>query len=111
MAFSSTPPCTGRRRRSSPSFGTRVRYSGASVGYQLAGVLGGSVAPLISVALLAAFDSWVPIAIYVVAALLFTFAALWAAPETSHVALEEAERVEEEIGTQEGQPAPAPRPS
>jgi MFS transporter, MHS family, shikimate and dehydroshikimate transport protein len=37
-------------------FGTRVRYTGASVGYQLASVFAGGFAPLISVALLAAAD-------------------------------------------------------
>ena len=35
-------------------FGTRMRYTGASVGYQLASVFGGGFAPLIAVALLAA---------------------------------------------------------
>ena len=35
-------------------FGTRVRYSGASLGYQLASVLRGGFAPLIAAALLAA---------------------------------------------------------
>jgi MFS transporter, MHS family, shikimate and dehydroshikimate transport protein len=35
-------------------FGTRVRYTGASIGYQLASVFGGGFAPLIAVALLAA---------------------------------------------------------
>ena len=33
-------------------FSTRLRYSGASMGYQLAGVLGGAIAPLVSLALL-----------------------------------------------------------
>ena len=37
-------------------FGTRVRYTGASVGYQLASVFAGGFAPLIAVALLAAGD-------------------------------------------------------
>lgn len=35
-------------------FETRVRYSGASLGYQLSGVLSGAFAPLIATALLAA---------------------------------------------------------
>ena len=35
-------------------FGTRVRYSGASLGYQLASVFAGGFAPLIATALLAA---------------------------------------------------------
>jgi MFS transporter, MHS family, shikimate and dehydroshikimate transport protein len=34
-------------------FGTRVRYSGASLGYQLASVIAGGISPLIAVALLA----------------------------------------------------------
>ena len=37
-------------------FGTRVRYTGASLGYQLASVFAGGFAPLIAVALLAAGD-------------------------------------------------------
>ena len=37
-------------------FGTRVRYTGASIGYQLASVFAGGFAPLIAVALLAAAD-------------------------------------------------------
>jgi MHS family shikimate/dehydroshikimate transporter-like MFS transporter len=36
-------------------FGTRVRYSGASLGYQLASVLAGGLSPLIAVALLASY--------------------------------------------------------
>ncbi len=43
-------------------FGTRVRYTGASVGYQLASAIAGGFSPLIAVALLAANDndpSWV----------------------------------------------------
>ncbi len=31
-------------------FPTEVRYTGASMGYQLAGILGGALAPIISVA-------------------------------------------------------------
>jgi MFS transporter, MHS family, shikimate and dehydroshikimate transport protein len=37
-------------------FGTRVRYTGASVGYQLASAIAGGFSPLIAVALLAAND-------------------------------------------------------
>ena len=38
-------------------FPTKVRYTGASMGYQLAGILGGALAPIISVALLDRFDT------------------------------------------------------
>jgi MFS transporter, MHS family, shikimate and dehydroshikimate transport protein len=45
-------------------FGTRVRYSGASLGYQLASVFAGGFAPLIATALLAASGSWL-VALYI----------------------------------------------
>jgi len=38
------------------SFGVRSRYTGASIGYQLAGVFGGGIAPLVATALLATGD-------------------------------------------------------
>ena len=44
-------------------FGTRVRYSGASLGYQLASVFAGGFAPLVAAALLKAWD-WPAVAIY-----------------------------------------------
>ena len=53
-------------------FPTRVRYTGASMGYQLAGILGGALAPIISVALLDHFDTSVVVSVYVVAMLLVT---------------------------------------
>src|SRR6266508_828835 len=64
-------------------FSTRLRYSGASLGYQLAGVLGGALAPIISIALLDRFDTWVAVALYVAAMLLITIVAVFAAQETS----------------------------
>lgn len=73
-------------------FGTRVRYSGASLGYQLAGIAGGALAPIISVALLARYDSWVPVALYVLAGLLVTLAALAVAPETARSDIDAADR-------------------
>jgi len=45
-------------------FGTRVRYSGASLGYQLASVFAGGFAPLIATALLAAAGAWL-VALYI----------------------------------------------
>jgi MFS family permease len=47
------------------SFTGRLRYSGASIGYQLASIIAGGPAPLIATALLAATHSWVAIAIYI----------------------------------------------
>ncbi len=49
------------------SFTGRLRYSGASIGYQLASIIAGGPAPLIATALLASFHSWVPVAAYITA--------------------------------------------
>ncbi|MEN3263851.1 MFS transporter [Pseudonocardia sp.] len=46
-------------------FGTKVRYSGVSIGYQLASVVAGGLAPVIAVALYTAFDSGYAVSVYV----------------------------------------------
>ena len=72
-----------------------MRYSGASLGYQVAGVLGGALAPIIAVALLNKYDSALPVALYVFASLLVTIVAVALARETAAVDLR-ADRPEEE---------------
>jgi MHS family shikimate/dehydroshikimate transporter-like MFS transporter len=73
-------------------FGTRVRYTGASVGYQLASVFAGGFAPLISVALLAAADDKPTfVAIYMSVMALITVIATYFARETYQQDLGEAE--------------------
>lgn len=62
-------------------FGTRVRYSGASLGYQLASVLAGGFAPLIAVALLAAYG-YGAVAAYMAAMALLTTVSVILAAET-----------------------------
>ncbi|MGW4911838.1 MFS transporter [Streptomyces sp. NPDC004270] len=66
----------------SEMFTTRMRYSGASVGAQFASVAAGAPAPLIATALLSAYGSSTPIALYVIAACLLTLVAVAAAKET-----------------------------
>ena len=66
-------------------FPTRVRYTGASLGYQGAGIIGGALAPIISTALLREYRSWVPIALYVAATLVVTLVSVLIARETAHV--------------------------
>ena len=68
-------------------FPTKVRYTGASMGYQLAGILGGAVAPIISVALLDRLDTSVAVSVYAVAMLLVTIICVFVAPETSKIDL------------------------
>jgi MFS transporter, MHS family, shikimate and dehydroshikimate transport protein len=63
-------------------FGTRVRYSGASLGYQLASVLAGGLSPIIATALLAQYRSFVPIALYMIGMAVITLVAVYVATET-----------------------------
>ncbi len=58
------------------SFTGRLRYSGASIGYQLASIIAGGPAPLIATALFAAYHSWVPIAIYIAICAVITIVAV-----------------------------------
>ncbi|GAB3548449.1 metabolite-proton symporter [Actinopolyspora lacussalsi] len=78
-------------------FGTRVRYSGASIGYQLASVIAGGLAPTIATGLLAAFDSWVPIAVYVALGAAVTSVAILFATETRGSSLHTESTAETEI--------------
>ncbi len=66
-------------------FGTRVRYTGASLGYQLAAPLSGGIAPLVATALLAwsGGDPW-PVGVYLVGMALVTVVAVLLAAETRH---------------------------
>ena len=47
------------------SFSPRLRYSGTSIGYQLASIIAGGPSPIISTWLYATFHSSIPIAIYI----------------------------------------------
>ena len=63
-------------------FGTQVRYSGASIGYQLASVVAGGLAPLIATALLKGYGTAVPVALYVAAGAALTVIATAMSRET-----------------------------
>ncbi len=67
----------------SEMFGTGVRYTGASIGYQLASPLAGGLAPLISAALLqqSGGKPW-PVALYIIALAAITLVSVWLAAET-----------------------------
>ena len=64
-------------------FGTRVRYSGASLGYQLASPLAGGLAPLIATALLnwSGGKPW-PVALYLIGMALISVVSVWLTKET-----------------------------
>src|SRR4051812_2904832 len=63
------------------SFTTRLRYSGAGIGYQLASVVAGGPAPLVAVWMLHTFDSTLPIALYIIAGAVVTVVATVLLPE------------------------------
>jgi len=62
-------------------FGTRVRYSGASLGYQLASVFAGGFAPLVAAALLRAWG-YGAVALYMSLMAAITVVTTWLASET-----------------------------
>lgn len=63
-------------------FGTRLRYSGASIGYQMASVVAGALSPIIAASLLAWANSFWPIALYMVLLSLITIVSTYLASET-----------------------------
>jgi len=65
-------------------FGTRVRYSGASLGYQLSSVLAGGLSPLIATDLLRRTGQFWPIAVYIIVLAAITAASVFWAAETAH---------------------------
>lgn len=71
-------------------FNTRVRYSGVSIGSQVAAVFAGGLAPLIATALLAwaSGNPW-PVSVYLIGLALITFVAVYLATETFRVDLSE----------------------
>jgi MFS family permease len=53
-------------------FSTRVRYSGASLGYQLGAILGGALTPIVATALVARFQSAFAVSVYIALACTLT---------------------------------------
>jgi MFS family permease len=60
-------------------FSPRLRYTGSSLAYTLAGVIGGAPAPLVLTALLSWTGSWLVIAAYLVLTAVLTMVGLWLA--------------------------------
>jgi MFS family permease len=65
-------------------FGTKARYTGVSVGAQLASLVAGAPAPLIALALLGSFEdpNVVAVGFYIVACAVVTLIAVWSYGET-----------------------------
>jgi MFS transporter, MHS family, shikimate and dehydroshikimate transport protein len=65
-------------------FGTRVRYSGLSLGYQLASVIAGGLSPFIAMSLLRKTGSSSSIALYIILMAAITTFSVYLAAETAH---------------------------
>jgi MFS family permease len=63
-------------------FSTKVRYSGASLGYQLGAIIGGAPAPLIATLLVSEFQGSLAVSLYIAAACLITVVSVSLLAET-----------------------------
>jgi metabolite-proton symporter len=86
-------------------YGTRLRYSGAAVSYNLGGVLGGALAPIIATQLLASTGASWAISVYILAMAVVTFVSVFLLSETYLTDLSEL-RCEERELIAEGQDEP-----
>ena len=77
-------------------FSARVRYSGASMGYQLGSVVAGGLSPFIMTSLLAATGTSMSVALYIVVMAVISFGAVYLITETYE------DEMSEEIGGEEG---------
>ncbi|MCA1717887.1 MAG: MHS family MFS transporter [Actinobacteria bacterium] len=83
----------------SEMFSARVRYSGASMGYQLASVFAGGLAPTIMVSLLAWTGTSLSVSFYILAMAAVTFVSVYLITETYEGELTE------DVAEEEGVPA------
>jgi MHS family shikimate/dehydroshikimate transporter-like MFS transporter len=81
-------------------FGTRVRYSGASIGYQIGGMLGGALAPIIATALFAATGSSISIAAYMAVVCAISLVSVLLITESYQTDLEETQTEERQLITE-----------
>ena len=82
-------------------FSARVRYSGASIGYQGASVFAGGLAPIIMVSLLEATGTSLSVSFYVFAMAIVTFVSVYLITETyeGELAQDQIQESEEEAAT------------
>jgi metabolite-proton symporter len=72
-------------------FSTRMRYSGASLGYQGGSIFGGALAPIIATALLQQFGTSTAIAVYMAVVCAITLVSAYLLSETYQTDMDEAE--------------------
>jgi metabolite-proton symporter len=87
-------------------FTTKVRYSGASMGYQIGSVFGGALAPIIATSLLAATGTSFAVGIYMAVICAITGLCAFLLAETYGRSMDEAEEASRERGTTAGAQEP-----
>ena len=80
------------------AFTPRLRYSGASIGYQLASIIAGGPAPFISTWLFATYHSTLPIGIYVVICAVISIGATLMLPDYTNKEISTEEEYEAASG-------------
>jgi MFS family permease len=64
-------------------FGARYRYAGVTLGREFSSIIGGGIAPLVATGLMAwFFNSWIPVAAYMVLTMVVSFLVARTVPET-----------------------------
>jgi metabolite-proton symporter len=87
-------------------YGARLRYSGAALSYNLGGVLGGALAPIIASQLLAATSASWAISLYLMAMAALSFVSVLLLPETHRFDFSELRAEERYLIAQERGPTP-----
>ena len=87
-------------------FTTKVRYSGASMGYQIGSVFGGALAPIIATALLAATGTSFAVGVYMAVICAITGACAFLLAETYGRSMDETEEASRERGPTAGAQEP-----
>jgi len=87
-------------------FTTKVRYSGASMGYQIGSVFGGALAPIIATSLLAATGTSFAVGVYMAVICAITGLCAFLLAETYGRSMDEAEEASRERGTTTGAQEP-----
>ena len=86
-------------------FPTRIRYSGASLCYQVTSIVGGSWAPIVSLALYRHYHSTLPISLYLAGACAISFVATLLARETKGLTFAQIDAEERSPTTNSASPA------
>ncbi|MGV9796840.1 MFS transporter [Mycobacterium sp. NPDC003449] len=68
-------------------FGTRVRFTGIAVSYNIGSILGGALAPIVATYIVARADASWPIGIYLIVMAVISFGCALSLPETRHTDL------------------------